>query len=333
MTHADDRWTDTDMTAFDAQIERLLKGGSPQPDAPAWCSDVAVLVRAAHAPARPDELSREAEIVAAMRELRLTALAEPAIDADRHGDTQIDLRSCTGDRADETPARPREPGVLPPIVDLDDYRAKHCGERGYRAKHAAARLEASKYPLARTVGRVIAMKAAAVTTAAAIGVAAAAAATTGIVATVVVPALSESVRRPQPPATGTAADDIGESRGTSRSASEVGSAGDFPPHVACPEMIAACLPLPPEVVVNLPPDVVVPTATTPPGTASGTSTRPSSDDATTTTAAPETTTTTPPETTTTTPPETTTTAPPPTTTTTAPDPPPGPPGGTASAPP
>jgi hypothetical protein len=191
------------------------------------------------------------------------------------------------------------------VTELDEYRAKH-GERYYIAKHAAARLEASRYPIARTVGRVVAMKAVVVTTAAVISVAAAAAATTGIVATVVVPAFEDN-RRPVPPSGSPWADtddDTGTSSGQSRSGSVRGGAGDN--SATCPNILMTC---PPGLVVPTPAD---PGATTPaPGSATATSvpaTTSTTDSTTTTTA--------------TTTPQTSTTEPDPTTTTptTEPDP-------------
>ena len=85
----------------------------------------------------------------------------------------------------ETANGPAEPHELvdEPIV-VDDMRQTTCG----RPRHHCRRR--------RTVGRVIAMKTAAVTTASVFGVAAAAAATTGIVATVatvVVPMIEDHV--------------------------------------------------------------------------------------------------------------------------------------------
>jgi hypothetical protein len=244
-----DRWTD--MADLDAELERLLSGGAPSAEAPAWFGDVAVLVRAARAPARPDELAGEADIVARMVEVRLAVLAEaeaevpvagtgdgdgdegdagaaPAVTAvngvnghaHRNGtDLGRDeaVRNGTDLGRDEAVRNGTDLGAYAAadveseggqleerlreriaVSDLDEYRAKHGGERYYVAKHAARPPEEPPHPVARTVGRVIAMKAVAVTTAAVIGVAAAAAATTGIVANVVVPAISEHYRRPVP---------------------------------------------------------------------------------------------------------------------------------------
>jgi hypothetical protein len=89
----------------------------------------------------------------------------------------------------ETASGPAEPHELvdEPVV-VEDMRRTTLGRR---PRHCAHR---------RTVGRVIAMKAAAATTASVFGVAAAAAATTGIVATlasVVVPVIEEHVLRVQ----------------------------------------------------------------------------------------------------------------------------------------
>jgi hypothetical protein len=272
------------MTDVDATIDRLLAGELPGPDAPAWCSDLAVLVRAAQAPAQPDELARQDEIVGRMSELRGAA-------------------GATGD----SEGRPA-PGVAG-VIDLDGYRARHAGDRAYRAKHAAARLEASRHPAARTLGRVIAMKAVAVTTAVVIGVAAAAAATTGIVATVVVPALSRNEpSQPTPPVT---ADNEPDGSGTGdRSRNRTTAPEDELPQVACWMLPPTCVTTPavaPPVTVPGTPTTTAPSGTTASG---GAAVAPAT---TTTEAAPPPTTV--PE------PTTTTTAPEPTTTTVPEDPP------------
>jgi len=313
---SDDRWTD--MTTFDEELDALLSGTAPAPEAPAWCSDVAVLVRTLQAPARPGELAGEADIVARMREL-LTLPIDDGDDASGAGEDDVPRIAAVAvepaeageptdvdDAADDEDVDPLDasPGLLRSrmgLTDLDDYRAKH-GERTYIAKHAAARLEASRYPVARTVGRVVAMKAAAVTTAVVIGVAAAAAATTGIVATVVVPAINDHVRRPpvvsQAPADKD--DDAGTTRGEGRSGG--GRDGDDSPSATCSNVLIMC---PPAVSVPADPGTPTPapgssTATTAPATTSTTS----STTSTTSTTEPE-----PPTTPTTTP----TTEPPPTT--------------------
>jgi hypothetical protein len=225
---SDDRWTD--MGDLDAELERLLSGGSPPADAPAWFGDLAVLVRTARAPARPDELAGEADIVARMVEVRLAVLDGAASDDAPAGpdDDEADappapaVNGVTGVKGvnghahvdgivpgayaaadDESGADEREPledrlRERIAVSDLDEYRAKHGGERWYVAKHAAPPAEEPPHAVARAVGRVIAMKAVAITTAAVIGVAAAAAATTGIVANVVVPAFNDHYRRPVP---------------------------------------------------------------------------------------------------------------------------------------
>ncbi len=102
----------TDMDDFDAELDRLLAGAGPSADAPAWCGDVAVLVRRATAPARPDELAREDDIVARMREIRLAIIAgdEPAAVAGESDEVGIgdDLRSD-----DESPEAPAPETVEP----------------------------------------------------------------------------------------------------------------------------------------------------------------------------------------------------------------------------
>jgi hypothetical protein len=287
MTDADDTDRPTaDSDGIDAALERLLAGDDPAPQAPDWARNVALLVRAAQAPPRPDELAGEADVVRRMRDVRLAALAgEPTAD---------DL----------------EP--LASVTQLGDRLSRRGHDRNYRAKHAAARLEASRHPAVRTLGRVIAMKAAAVTTVAVIGVAAAAAATTGIVATVVVPAFSgdEPSKPARPPATTARPERPGTTQGGGADAPA--SADELLPQVACPLLSACPAPLPP--------------ARPPQGTAS-TTTVPASTTATTVAgdaeATPETTTTVPDSATTTTVPEPTTTVPEPPTTTipeTPPDP-------------
>jgi hypothetical protein len=168
--------------ADEAVFERLLAGGVIGADDPAWAADLARLVRAADAPGRPDELTGEDEIVARMVDARRDAVADlPGATADATADATV---------------------VRLPARKLDEpWPGPHRQERvtAYRAKHMAARLEASSHPAVRNLGRVLAVKAAAVTTAVVVGtVAAAAAATTGIVATVVVPALTSSKAPSEP---------------------------------------------------------------------------------------------------------------------------------------
>lgn len=202
MSHTDDDSdipegaTIDDVDALDLFLDRLLAGADPAADAPAWSRDVAQLVRAAQAPAQPGELAGEDDIVGRMVEVRRLA-------ADRAA--PVLARTGTGGHAATDAGRSptgestaAETGVLASVTHLVDRRGRDRSDRLYRAKHAAARLEASRHPALRTVGRVLAMKAAAVTTAAVVGVAAAAAATTGIVATVVVPAFTDEPPEPQP---------------------------------------------------------------------------------------------------------------------------------------
>ncbi|HEX5946692.1 MAG TPA: hypothetical protein VFY82_10465 [Acidimicrobiales bacterium] len=201
MSHTDDDSdipgdaTIDDVDALDLFLDRLLAGADPAADAPAWSRDVAHLVRAAQAPAQPGELAGENDIVSRMVEVRRLAAdrAAPALartGTGGHAATDAG-RSPTGESAAGT-------GVLASVTHLADRRGRDRSDRHYRAKHAAARLEASRHPALRTVGRMLAMKAAAVTTVAVVGVAAAAAATTGIVATVVVPAFTDEPPEPKP---------------------------------------------------------------------------------------------------------------------------------------
>ncbi len=201
MTDADDPTIGGD--DIDALFEAMLRGHEPASDAPGWCSDLAVLVHAARAPAAPGELAREDDIVARMRRVRLDV-----------GSGAV------------TPA---------PLTDLGARRAAADPDRSYRAKHAAARLEMSRHPAVRTIGRVLAMKAAAVTTVTVISVAAAAAATTGIVATVVMPALSTDEPRDAEPATTTTEGP----RTTATSTPRAAGWADAPGLAACP-MLPAC---------------------------------------------------------------------------------------------
>ncbi|HET6953422.1 MAG TPA: hypothetical protein VFI47_23795 [Acidimicrobiales bacterium] len=366
---SDDNWND--MTLWDAEFDRVLSGAMPPPEAPAWCTDVAVLVRTAQAPAQPDEMRREAEIVGRMAELRISLLAGapgPDDGSAAAAGLEVDLRTTPAVVTDEPGTRRPEPvaadlvaaepvapevtgpeGVAPlrlvpepgapraaadvpapaspaavepdpdetaadpthrdTVVvamtggngtddDRDDaYTAKHSGERGYRAKHAAARLEASKYPIARTLGRVIAIKAVAVTTAAVAGVAAAAA-TTGIVATVVVPAISDSTHRPVAPSTTSTTDPTGDAgRPSAGGRSPVTEPGECTVVVECP---ASTTVAPGAATTTVPGG----TATTVPGSQTAT-TAPAT---TSTTASPATTAPEPPPTTTT-PTEPTTTVP------------------------
>jgi hypothetical protein len=249
VTDTDDRVID--LTGTDALFDRLLAGGTPEPDAPAWSREVALLVGAAQAPARPDELAAEDDIVCQMRQVRLEALAAEAA----------------------TTEAASLPGGGVPVTDLGSYRARHS--RHYRAKHAAERMAASRHPAVRTLGRVVAMKAAAITTAAVVGVAAAAA-TTGIVATVVVPALNRQATSEQAPTT-TTVDRDGDARTGGGGIADVEAPDGERSEVACPASLPTCVaeptPAPPAAnasttttTTTVPPDdpaVVTPTTETP----------------------------------------------------------------------
>jgi hypothetical protein len=182
------------LAADEEVVERLLAGGAAGSDDPPWSAELVRLVQAGDAPARPDELAGEDAIVSRMVAVRRAALAELPVGS--------------------APVVDVDPGATP----VSRLPARRLGEPWpggrrrqdslvtYRAKHAAARLEASRHPAVRNLGRVLAVKAAAVTTAVVVGTVAAAAATTGIVATVVVPALTGKDPSP-PPDPGRSTDD------------------------------------------------------------------------------------------------------------------------------
>jgi len=177
MTDADDRTNGHDRPVdpdhLEVVLDRLLAGAAA-PDGPAWSGGVALLVQAAQAPPRTDELAGEDDVVRRMRDL-LTAppVTEP-----------------------QPPARVGAPSPLG-VVDLAERRADRADDDAYSPAHAAPRATARRHPLVRGAGRVVAAKAAAATTAAVLGIAAAAA-TTGIVVTMVVPAVSDLARKPEP---------------------------------------------------------------------------------------------------------------------------------------
>lgn len=199
----------------DEVVERILAGRQPGPDDPPWAADLALLVAAAEAPPTPDELSDEAALVRAMAVVRRTALG--GHDVEPADPTVLDPLP-PGRTATETvaAAAPTGAGTAPgaEVVDLRDRAPRHLRPPG-ATERAVARLAASSHPAARTLGRVLAVKAAAAATAVGLGVAAAAA-TTGIVAKVVVPAIEEirtdeptttTVQRPAEPTTTTAGPD------------------------------------------------------------------------------------------------------------------------------
>jgi hypothetical protein len=176
MTDADDR-TDArdpvDPDHLDLVLDRLL-AGTAAPEGPAWSGRVALLVHAAQSPAGADELAGEDDVVRRMRKV----LAAPP---------------------DAGPALPARVGAPSPlgVVDLAERRARRADDGPYSPAHAAARTATRGHRLARGAGRVVAAKAAAATTAAVLGIAAAAA-TTGIVVTMVVPAVNDLARKPEP---------------------------------------------------------------------------------------------------------------------------------------
>jgi hypothetical protein len=176
MTDADDR-TDArdpvDPDHLDLVLDRLL-AGTAAPEGPAWSGGVALLVHAAQSPAGADELAGEDDVVRRMRKV----LAAPP---------------------DAGPALPARVGAPSPlgVVDLAERRARRADDGPYSPAHAAARTATRGHRLARGAGRVVAAKAAAATTAAVLGIAAAAA-TTGIVVTMVVPAVNDLARKPEP---------------------------------------------------------------------------------------------------------------------------------------
>lgn len=127
----------------------------------------------------------------------------PADAPARYADLAVLVRTA------RSPGQPDELRAEGEVVRrMSDVRAaaqRRARSRPTERRSAAAvavpeTAETAGHPAARTLGRVVALKAAAVTTATVIGVTAAAAATTGLVATVVVPALTEEapVDRPIP---------------------------------------------------------------------------------------------------------------------------------------
>jgi len=175
-------------------LERVLAGHQPVPDDPPWAADLALLVAAAEAPPADDELADEAAIVRAMSVVRRTALAGHEVEP---ADATI-LDPLPPARTATEPGADPAATTVADVVDLRDRGPRHLRPRT-AAERAVARLAASSHPAARTLGRVLAVKAAAAATAVGLGVAAAAA-TTGIVAKVVVPAIEE-IRTDEPTTT------------------------------------------------------------------------------------------------------------------------------------
>ena len=314
----DDLWIE--MERFDgAHADRVWDGSAATEDAPAWYGRVATLLRAAPAPATAEELTGESEIVARMQ----AAILEPATDDDLAGESDIVSRMQATILDLALPA------------DGDDAGDTHC-PRHLRAAPSAP--GARRRQGIRLVRRMVAVKATAITTVVAVGVTAAAA-TTGIVATVVMPALSDRPPREtaeyKPPAAAESESSTDRSGDTDRGASE--GTGDEPVVAMDPDEPLVCMLdmdcLLHEVdVAAAAPSAALPSTTpstteAPPATPSTTEAQPATPS--TTEAQPGTTTTTEAQ-----PGTTTTTAPPlpATTTTTAPPPPPPPPPAEQAAP-
>jgi hypothetical protein len=155
VSDSDDLWIE--MAQFDTSLADGLWEGSPLPgDAPVWYGRVSALIHAASAPAESSELAGEATIVARMQAVVVETATDPGA---------IDLRDAVGGGH-----------------AVDSPRHLAAGHSAVQRRHQGHG--------ARLVGRIVAVKAAALTTAVVLGVTAAAA-TTGIVATVVVPALQD----------------------------------------------------------------------------------------------------------------------------------------------
>jgi hypothetical protein len=130
VTPTDELWND--MTQFDTEVaDGIWDGVTPPADAPAWWSDVALLVRAAKGPADTAELAAEDDIVARMAAVLRDAATGPTSDdapddgndADhvttapaRAGDSPDSLSDDTdsSDRSDDdTAPAPAEPAATP----------------------------------------------------------------------------------------------------------------------------------------------------------------------------------------------------------------------------
>lgn len=217
-------------------LERVLAGHQPVPDDPPWAADLALLVAAAEAPPADDELADEAAIVRAMSVVRRTALAGHEVEP---ADATI-LDPLPPARTATEPGADPAATTVADVVDLRDRGPRHLRPRT-AAERAVARLAASSHPAARTLGRVLAVKAAAAATAVGLGVAAAAA-TTGIVAKVVVPAIEEirtdeptttTVQRPAEPTTTTAGPDARAGTPADRPTTTACDPGTAPAAEAC----------------------------------------------------------------------------------------------------
>ncbi len=218
MNEADDNVVE--VRDLDQLFEEVLAGEVRNPDAPAWCGDLARLVAGARAEAAPGELAAQDDIVSRMiavrrelpREDDLSPGATPVLTPVPAPTASTATTALVTDVA-----QPADAGT--PAAD-GPYVPRHA--RGYRAKHAADRMQTSANPTVRYVGRLIAVKAAAVTTAVVVGTVAAAAATTGIVANVVVPAFTDEAPDAPPagePTTTSSGDHDDVGRGRRRRAS------------------------------------------------------------------------------------------------------------------
>jgi hypothetical protein len=191
MTPSDELWIE--MASFDIDLADGIWEGTAAPEvAPAWYGEVATLIRTANAPALPDELVAEGDVVASMQAAILAAQAgdlPPIPEGERPPApvTQLVVAELpadeqgTGDPAGE-PATGHTTVADPAVVTLPPSRLSGTGDADDESGAAGG----ERRGRGRIVRRVVAVKAVAATTAFAIGITAAAA-TTGIV-TVVVPA-------------------------------------------------------------------------------------------------------------------------------------------------
>jgi len=261
MTEADDNVVD--LRDLDEAFEQVLAGVAAPADAPAWRTDLARLVDGARQRPSDDELAGEADIVAAMVGLREAALAGD-LDDDLDDDLAVPVPGPTPVGA--APPGRAAAGVTPvagapatgvrPAGAADGtgrapagaatpsrpHSPRHINGAAYRARHAAPQPAGS--PTARQVGKVLALKAAAVTTAVIVGTVAAAAATTGIVATVVVPAIAGKVTSDKASTAATAIVDDREDASGSGSGRD-GSDDVTATSPSCMGMVLVCSPLTP----------------------------------------------------------------------------------------
>ncbi len=245
MNEADDNVVE--VRDLDQLFEEVLAGEVRNPDAPAWCGDLARLVAGARAEAAPGELAAQDDIVSRMVAVRQELPPEGDV-APGVIPVLTPVPAPTAPTAPTVPTRPTTAlAAVPAVSDADapegagPYVPRHA--RGYRAKHAADRMQTSTNPTVRYVGRVIAVKAAAVTTAVVIGTVAAAAATTGIVANVVVPAFTDE--SPDAPPTGKATITSSDDRDDSGGAGQDDAGVDVTVAVPTCQLTPVCSPLTP----------------------------------------------------------------------------------------